>query len=223
MEDQTHPQPLAGGSAETTDDAHGHSLSDDLASILARAAGDALAIRDIIDVLQGRGFNVFVIFLVLPFCQPVPLPGVSTPFGAVLMLFGLRIALRQEPWLPERLLNYRVPYGVLSRLVTVGASIARRVETFIRPRWRILVTQPGFRSLNGLVVMSSAFVFMLPLPVPLSNAFPAWSILLLALGMMEEDGRAVLAGYAMGIAAWLYIGAQWWLGSAAVGRVLSGA
>jgi hypothetical protein len=44
--------------------------------------------------------DVLVIILVLPFCQPIPLPGFSTPFGIALMIFGFRIALRQRPWLP---------------------------------------------------------------------------------------------------------------------------
>jgi hypothetical protein len=38
---------------------------------------------------------------------------------------------------------------------------------------------------------------MAPLPLPLSNTLPVYGVLLLAMGNLERDGYAVLAGYAM--------------------------
>jgi hypothetical protein len=36
-----------------------------------------------------------------PFCTPIPLPGFSLPFGLVIAIIGLRLALGQKPWLPR--------------------------------------------------------------------------------------------------------------------------
>jgi len=46
----------------------------------------------------------------------------------------------------------------------------------------------------------------LPLPVPFSNSIPAYAVVLLALGMMENDGLCVLLGHLTAIATWAFIG-----------------
>jgi len=194
-------------------------LSDDLQALLARADGRELTIGQIIDTLHGRGFNVFVAFLVLPFCQPIPLPGISTPFGLVLLLYGFRVAIGREPWLPRRLLDVRISYPVLSKLVAAGSVLARWIERLIKPRLRAFTAAPPVRIVNGLAIMASAFVFMLPLPIPLSNAIPAWAVLLICLGMLQEDAAAMIAGYVATLAAWLYVGGLLWAGNAGLQRV----
>jgi hypothetical protein len=50
---------------------------------------------------------------------------------------------------------------------------------------------------------------LLPLPIPLTNTFPAWAILLVACGLLERDGLFVLAGhvvFAAGIAYFILLG-----------------
>jgi hypothetical protein len=45
-----------------------------------------------------------------------------------------------------------------------------------------------------------AVVFSLPLPIPLSNAFPAAVIFLIALGILEEDLAVIVLAYIGGLA-----------------------
>ncbi len=200
-------------------DQHPTRLSDDLRAILGCAAGKALSLRQIVEVLRGRGFDVLVIILVLPFCQPIPLPGLSTPFGLALMFFGFRIALRQRPWLPDWLMRREISYETLHKIVTMTSAVAKRLEKVIHPRLRFVKSWWSFNALNGLAIASSAFLLMLPLPIPFSNTIPAWSIMLLALGMMEEDGAVIVLGYLMAGAAWTYLIALWMLGEAGLTRM----
>jgi len=72
-------------------------LSEDLQHILDHADGEGVTIGKVVEILRGRGLDVLVILLALPFCTPIPLPGLSTPFGLVLMFLGLRIAFRNWP------------------------------------------------------------------------------------------------------------------------------
>jgi hypothetical protein len=194
-------------------------LSDDLRQLLDHAGGRALALGEIVEVLRGRGMDVLVIILVLPFCQPIPLPGFSTPFGIALMIFGFRIALRQRPWLPRWVLRREIAHDTLVKLVKGALAVARRMEMIVHPRLRFFKRWPSFTVLNGLAIVSSAFLLTLPLPIPFSNTIPAWSILLLALGMMEEDGAVIVVGYFMAGAAWTYLAMFWWLGEAGVHRL----
>jgi hypothetical protein len=62
-------------------------------------------------------------------------------------------------------------------------------------------------------MMAAALVLLLPLPIPFSNAFPAWLILLVAGGLLERDGGAVLAGYSVGAGGLAFF---YFLGEAAV-------
>lgn len=181
--------------------------------MLEQAAGRPLTIAQIIEILHGRGFDILVILLALPFCTPIPLPGLSTPFGLVLAFFGARIAVRQRPWLPRRLLQRQIPYATLAKIVTAALKVATRLERLLHPRLRFFNRWTSFGTLNGLVIMSSALLLMLPLPIPFTNTLPAWSIVLLAAGMMEDDGAVILAGYLMAGAAWSYIASIWWFGS----------
>jgi hypothetical protein len=43
----------------------------------------------------------------------------------------------------------------------------------------------------------SGLLLTAPLPLPFSNTLPAYGVLLLAMGSLERDGYAVLAGYVM--------------------------
>ncbi len=193
---------------------HPTTLSDDLRGLLDHAGGRALALGEVVEVLRGRGMDVLVVLLVLPFCQPIPLLGLSTPFGIALMVFGFRIALRQRPWLPRWVLRREIAHDTLAKLVKGALAVALRMEKVVHPRMRFFKRWPSFTALNGLAIVSSAFLLTLPLPIPFSNMIPAWAILLLALGMMEEDGAVIVAGYFMAGAAWTYLAMLWWLGEA---------
>jgi len=60
------------------------------------------------------------------------------------------------------------------------------------------LTHPAtFGRVNGILLVLSALLLMIPLPLPFSNTLPAYGILLLATGSLERDGYVVIAGYLM--------------------------
>lgn len=155
-------------------------------------------------ILHGRGFEVLVILMALPFCTPVPLLGLSTPFGLALMFFGIRIAFRKHPWLPRKILLRKIPYATLSPIINITRKLAQRLEKVLHPRLRFFHHWPSFGVINGLVITFSAFFLMLPLPIPFTNTLPALTIVLVSAGMMEEDGVAIISGYVTACATWAY-------------------
>ena len=75
------------------------------AQLLALAESEEhaeLTLGGLIERLEGRVYTLLLVILSLPMCQPVPLPGLSTPLGVAIALLGLRFAFRQHPWMPDR-------------------------------------------------------------------------------------------------------------------------
>lgn len=184
-------------------------LSEELARLEALFATRAVQLHEVIAVLQGRAYLLLLVFLALPFCTPIPLPGLSTPFGLVVALIGLRLALGMQPWLPTRLLNTELPPGFFGKLIKFTHRLVNIFEKLLRPRWSAVTNTEVLRRLHALAIFIAGLALLLPLPIPFTNTFPAWAILLIACGLLELDGLFVLAGYvvfAAGVAYFFLLG-----------------
>ena len=125
------------------------------------------------------------------------MPGVSTPFGLAVAVIALQLAFGRLPWLPRRLLDRQLPAGFFTKVIAVTAGAVKFLERALRSR---LLGVTGARWLNGLhlcFVVVAGLLLALPMPIPFTNTFPAWTVLLLAAGLMERDGLFVIAGYAV--------------------------
>lgn len=183
-------------------------LSDDLREVLREAAGRNVTLGELEQKLQGRGFALFILILSIPFCFPIPLPGLSIAFGIVIMLLGLRIAMGRKPDLPEFILKKEIKYRMLERIVKLGLMLCAKMEKLAKPRMHFLREHPFAVKLIGVGLASAGIQLLLPLPpvIPLSNTIPAISAMMLTAGLIERDGVFVLAGYFVNIIAWVYFG-----------------
>lgn len=181
-------------------------LSSDLRELLAETAGRSLTLGELENILQGRGFGMFLLLLALPFTFPIAIPGLSVPFGIVIMFIGLRVALGRKPSLPGFILRREIPHAVLEKVVNVGLKLSTKLEKIVKPRMHFLQRWPGMINLIGLGIASGGLLLSLPLPplIPFSNTIPAFAVLFLTAGMIERDGLLVLVGHCVNIAAWIY-------------------
>jgi hypothetical protein len=169
-------------------------LSHALREIAASLPGERTRLGDLMDRLQGRVYTLLLVLLSLPFCQPITLPGLSTPFGVVIALLGLRFAFRQHPWLPKRLLKTSIPNRLLHRVLEGSARILNTLEKLLHPRLSWLFGYPFTQFLSGAAICICGLLLLLPLPVPFSNLLPALAVILIAAAMSERDGVMLLAG-----------------------------
>lgn len=179
-------------------------LSAELADLRDRSTRGALTIREVIYTLHGRAYMLLVLLLALPFITPIPLPGLSTPFGLAIMLIALRMSLGQRPWLPMTFQRKELPPGFFARVFAFAEKVLRFMEKFLRPRLTFLSDTPFLVQLHALLMLTAAVALLLPLPIPFTNSFPAWTILLLAAGLLERDGLFILGGYLIFIAGVFY-------------------
>src|SRR3546814_4989939 len=69
----------------------------------------------------------------LPILIPVSIPGVSTVFGAAILLVGISRLIGRPLWLPARLRDKALPADRLRPGLTGGMTWVRRLERISRP------------------------------------------------------------------------------------------
>ena len=169
-------------------------FSTELQDLAQQFADRPARLSELLAATQDRGFDVLLLLIALPFLTPVPLPGLSTPFGFVVLVIGARLALGRRPWLPEKLLQRKLPARFIARALAAASRAVRCLEVLLRPRLDFLHEQWIYRRVAGTLILISGFLLLLPLPIPLTNSLPALTVVLLAAGAMERDGLFFLAG-----------------------------
>ena len=69
------------------------------------------------------------------------------------------------------------------------------MKHLIHPRFRWLNEHRPMHVCNGLLIVLLGIFLALPLPIPLTNLSAGWGTLLLSIGLLEDDGAFLLAGY----------------------------
>jgi hypothetical protein len=176
-------------------------------------AEEGITLGQAMGVLQGRGLNLFLVVLCLPFCTPIPLPGLSTPIGVVVALVGGRMALGLPPVLPERWLKRSLPPRFFSTVLAVAGRLVRWMEWWARPRWSQPLRQPLVRRLFGGVIFLCGLLLTNPLPIPFSNFLPGLTVLILSAAQLEEDFLLACAGLVLFAVTLLFFAGLIWGGA----------
>lgn len=145
-------------------------------------------------VLTGSDALLMVsLFAILPFMQPIPIPGLSSILGLVIFLQGFALVIRGEPILTERMRKIKISLDTFRLIRTAFYRVSwftSKISNFRHP----LASSLPMRSLCGLAIMTSAAFLSLPLPIPFSNFIPALAIFMICAGLLEEDLMLILLG-----------------------------
>lgn len=160
-----------------------------------KAKGVSLSVAEILSILSGKGRFFILILLSIPFCQPIQIPGLSTVFGIIIAFLGLRISFGSRIWLPQKFLAKKVPSSTFEKVTNKILALVRKIKPWIHLRFIWMCQSRSMQKINGLIIFILGISLALPLPIPFSNLTAAWSIFLVALGMLEDDGVFVLIGY----------------------------
>lgn len=153
------------------------------------------SIGEILCILSGKGRSLILILLSIPFCQPIQIPGLSTPFGIAIVFIGLRIVFGKRICLPKKLLEKKVSSSIFDNMTDKTLTLIRKMRSWIHPRLIWMCHSFCMEKINGLTICIMGIFLALPLPIPFSNLTAAWPIFLVALGTLEDDGVFVLIGY----------------------------
>ncbi len=158
------------------------------------ASKERTTLGELFDNLSSDDHPLLIMLLSLPFVIPATPPGMSAIFGAVVIAASISMILAKPPWLPARFRNVVIKRKILTGVFEMGRRLAMRLERLVRPRLRVLTTSKTLRRIHGVTLVIGGFLLALPGPT-FTNMPPAFLLIFLALGLIEEDGLLILVGY----------------------------
>lgn len=141
---------------------------------------------------------VVSLFSILPFMQPIPIPGLSSVLGLIVFFQGFALVFQGEPILTEKMKKIKISSDVFRHIRSAFVRVSwvtSKISNFKHPVARSF----PIRSLCGLAIMTSAAFLSLPLPIPFSNFIPALAIFMICAGLLEEDLMLILLGQGINI------------------------
>jgi hypothetical protein len=165
--------------------------------------GPSIPLGGIVEALGDRAFGLLVLIFALPNIIPM-IPGVSTISGVVIAIVGLQMLVgRRAPWLPAVVARRSLPRAETAAMVDRALPWVERIEQVARPRAGFMI-QGAMRGLIGAMFLLLGAVLALPLSW-IGNFPPGVALLILSVGLLEEDGLLVGLGHLAGIFATLLV------------------
>ena len=151
--------------------------------------------REISTIFGSQEDYIFTLVLMIPFLQPMSIPGLSSVIGLITAICGACIFMGRRIWLPKRFLARSYKAKTIKKMVNFWHKCSEKSRWFIRKRGRYIVKDTFMKRFNGLLIVIASLILMLPLPIPGTNTCPAVTIFLISLGSIKEDGLVVFLGY----------------------------
>lgn len=172
------------------------SPSERLAAAIEQLPPHDVTLADVRDLVGRDGLMLLTALLTLVFMVPVSIPGVSTVFGAAILLIGLSRVRGRSLWLPRRVAGRRVAAGRLRAALQRGLKTFRRLERLSRPGRMRWATSGNAELVNDAALIVAALLLVAPFGfIPFSNTLPAVALLFLAIGSLQRDGVCVVLGH----------------------------
>jgi hypothetical protein len=173
------------------------STADKLEAAIESLPPGAVSLAQVRDLVGSDGLMLLTAFLTIVFLVPVSVPGVSTVFGACILLIGVSRLFRLALWLPKRIERRQVATEQLQSTLRRGLVWIRRLDRVCRPQRIAWAASDGaVRVINDCAIILGAALLMAPFGlIPFSNTFPAIALLFLAIGSLQRDGLFILLGH----------------------------
>jgi hypothetical protein len=161
-------------------------------------------LHSLAQILGNRSVGAVLLFLALPMVLPIPAPGLSVIFGVPMTLVSAQLLFGfQTLWLPRGLASRSISQTQLDAYLKRSMPAIHMMEKLAKPR---LIKLTRGMALRVVGLMCVALALIITLPVPLGHLIPGAAICAMAVGLIEQDGLAMLAGLSIGGIALLVVG-----------------
>ena len=154
--------------------------------------------------LGTTSFGTSLMVFSIPEVIPIPIPGMSAvvalPTG---IISAQMITGSGQIRLPKALLKRSIPRKAFAGAVKTILPFLERAEKGVRPRWEWTTSPVAKRFLGAFIFLMACII---ALPIPITNMPPAIAIFIIALGLVERDGKLIALGVLIGLASIALIG-----------------
>jgi hypothetical protein len=174
-------------------------ISDILTRLAAQGDRENITVGEIVDALSDRSFGIIIILVALP-NTILPIAWVlDTP----ILIFAIQMAMgKQTPWLPEFMRRQQLDRDTFSKAINYVVKYLVKIEAFLKPRLTFLTSDKAERFIGMWLTF---LTIVLLVPIPFGNALPSFGIAIIAAGLLEKDGVAILVGSLIGILGTVYV------------------
>jgi hypothetical protein len=156
-----------------------------------------LTLGSLLSALGGASFGWAIVVFALVALLPLP-PGSTLLTALPLLMTTAQMMLGfDHVRLPGPVARIAIDPERLRRTVLGLRPVTRRLERVLRPRFAVLLSRRHDRIMGLVLFVISVALF---LPVPLSAWFPAISLFVVGVGLVERDGLVVALGLGFGLA-----------------------
>ena len=182
------------------------SPADKLEAAIGALPPGSVTLAQVRDLFGDDGLMLLTAFLTIVFLVPVSVPGMSTVFGAGILLIGISRLFHLKLWLPQRIARRLVATEKLQWALQRGLVWFRRLERVSLPqRMSWAAAEGAVRVINDCALILGAVLLMMPFGlIPFSNTFPAIALLFLAIGILQRDGLCIVLGHVSNLVTILY-------------------
>ena len=198
------------------------SLGEKLRDIIDNLPPGGVTLAEIRDLVGRDGLLLLTAFLTIVFLVPVSIPGVSTVFGAAILLIGICRLVGRNLWLPKRIAQRVLPSEKLLSGINRGRVWVDRLERVSRSHRMPWLASPGpMDTINNLALVAAAVLLMAPFGlIPFSNTLPALALLFFAIGLLQRDGLFIVLGHLSNLVTVVYFAVLIVGGGAAIREII---
>jgi hypothetical protein len=176
-----------------------HERASEILARLAQTKLESVDVGTLLEALKDRSFGIILILFALP---NAILP-VAWVLGTPILLFSIQMMLGwQQPWLPAFMKRPKLSRETFVKVMDYVSRYLAIIESWLKPRWNWLTTNRMERVIGAYLTF---LTLVLLVPVPFGNALPSFGIAIIAAGLLEKDGVAIVVGAIIGLAGTVYI------------------
>lgn len=156
-----------------------------------------ITVGEIFERVAGRGYGLLMIVLGLPMLIPILPPGASTIVGPIYMLLAVQLVVGfGRPWLPRWLRRRQLSQRSVEAFRRRGIPLVRRLDRFSRRRFGVL-NNPLMTRLAAVVIFTMGLILLSP--APFLNTLPALAVMIIGVGLLNDDGVFLAIGIFLGL------------------------
>lgn len=152
-----------------------------------------MTIQELFGLMDFAEESFIVWILYLPFILLVKVPGFYVVASLFIIWQGIRTALHKKCWMPNMIKKKHVSGDQFAHYVSYTIRFLKKLEKIAHPRGTVYQQHPRVLTFNGCMMVLGGCFLLFPAGTYLA---PALGVLLLFIGMLEEDILWMVCAYA---------------------------